>query len=189
MIRTLSARMIRSPRMRRWTWLLAAALLAMAPDDGAAQQDARPRCTETRPDTLEGRNCLFLQASGRQRAAFLTRSGTFTWAHTTNRPRGAAAGVWRFTGEDARRAMDWNGPLIWVFDIHVEGQPIGTFSHQVMHRGTGWRRVRGDRFVPPGAPDDSPVFVQWRREGGTWVVSAVGDESFLDGAPLPPWCC
>ena len=76
-----------------------------------------------------------------------------------------------------------------VSGLDVEAQPIGRLSHQVMHRGTGWRRVRGgSRFVPRDAPDDSPLFVEWRREGGTWVVSAVGDESFHD-VPLPAWCC
>lgn len=41
-----------------------------------------------------------------------------------------------------------------------------------------WRRVRGNRFVPPGAPDRSPVFVEWRRENGEWVISAFGDERY-----------
>ncbi len=39
-----------------------------------------------------------------------------------------------------------------------------------------WRRVGGKRFVPPGASARSPVFVEWRREHGRWVVSAFGDE-------------
>jgi hypothetical protein len=36
--------------------------------------------------------------------------------------------------------------------------------------------VRGNRFVPPGASARSPVFVEWRREGGEWVISRFGDE-------------
>ena len=52
----------------------------------------------------------------------------------------------------------------------------------------GWRRVRGTRFVPPGEPASSPVFVEWRREDGRWVVSSFGDASgyaapFPDGVP------
>jgi hypothetical protein len=38
-----------------------------------------------------------------------------------------------------------------------------------------WRRVRGSRFVPAGESAASPVFVEWRREDGAWVVSAFGD--------------
>jgi hypothetical protein len=38
--------------------------------------------------------------------------------------------------------------------------------------------VRGNRFVPPGEPATAPVFVEWRREDGQWVVSAFGDEGF-----------
>jgi hypothetical protein len=40
--------------------------------------------------------------------------------------------------------------------------------------GTRWRRVGGNRFVPPGESARSPMFVQWRREDGRWVVSAFG---------------
>jgi hypothetical protein len=40
--------------------------------------------------------------------------------------------------------------------------------------GTRWRRVAGNRFVPPGESARSPMFVQWRREDGRWVVSAFG---------------
>jgi hypothetical protein len=32
--------------------------------------------------------------------------------------------------------------------------------------------------VPPGAPASSPVFVEWRREHGRWVISAFGDERY-----------
>jgi hypothetical protein len=78
---------------------------------------------------------------------------------------------------------------VWAsFEIQVESQPIGLFAHQVMHRGTGWRRVRGNRFVPPGASASSAIFVEWRREGDRWVVSAFGDETFPSGK-TPPWCC
>jgi hypothetical protein len=30
------------------------------------------------------------------------------------------------------------------------------------------------RFVPPEEPDDSRTFVEWRREAGRWVISAIG---------------
>ncbi|HYW12470.1 MAG TPA: hypothetical protein VE871_10935 [Longimicrobium sp.] len=169
--------------------LLGAALAAGATRPAAAQEDPRPQCTEQRHDTLEGRHCLFLHALGRSAVlAFLPGTGTFTYVHTTHGPSGATEGMWRFAAADAVRAARIGGPLQWVFHLNFEGQPIGRLSHQVMHRGTGWRRVRGDRFVPRDAPDDSPLFVQWRREGGTWVVAAVGDESFRD-VPHPPWCC
>ncbi|HEX8244638.1 MAG TPA: hypothetical protein VF541_14125 [Longimicrobium sp.] len=97
-----------------------------------------------------------------------------------------AAPRWRWTGDRGQG----------TFYIQVEGQPIGRFAHQVMMRDRGpsspgplrWRRVRGNRFVPVGDPNSAGFFVEWRREGGRWVVSAFGDESFGEG-PLPPWCC
>lgn len=63
------------------------------------------------------------------------------------------------------------GPVETVFGMHVK-----------MHREP-WRRVRGNRFVPPGEPDDSPTFVQWRREDGRWVVSSFGDRSHYVHVP------
>jgi hypothetical protein len=43
-------------------------------------------------------------------------------------------------------------------------------------------------MVLDGEPDDSGFFVEWRREGDRWVVSAFGDEQY-DRVPLPRWCC
>jgi hypothetical protein len=50
-----------------------------------------------------------------------------------------------------------------------------------MHPGP-WRRVRGTRFVPPDASAASPVFVEWRRDEGRWVVSAFGEEDIYTPA-------
>lgn len=167
--------------------LCAAALAALFPRVAAAQ-DGRPQCATENQDPLEGRNCAFLKA-GARRTEFLPSAGSFTYLSASHSPGRTSVGTWRFTAADVPRAGDPGGPLSGVFAILVEGQPVGRLAHQVLHRGTAWRRVHGTRFVPPGAPASSAVFVEWRREGNAWVVSAVGDEAFLDGAPLPPWCC
>ena len=51
---------------------------------------------------------------------------------------------------------------------------LNTGSGTVVLRPGRWRRVGGNRFVPPGAPASSPIFVEWRREGDAWVVAAAG---------------
>lgn len=170
-----------------WVAVAAAALGSPAQAQDA-YVDNRPQCTDQRMDTLEGRNCAFLHA-GYVHDEFLPRTGTFTWYQTSYKGGPPILGVWRFAPADIEEAATGEEPLHDVFGIDVEGTRIGSLSHQAMHLGTAWRRVPGNRFVPPGAPDDSPVFVQWRREGARWVVAAVGDETYGGDAPLPPWCC
>lgn len=116
-------------------------------------------------------------------AAFFPRRGDWTWVQTirdmeSGRP--VRTGVWRFPGAETARAIGADGPACGSFDgPHGEFGPFeGRFGMQAMLHGGRWRRVRGNRFVPPGASAASAVFVEWRREDGQWVVSAFGDEEF-----------
>lgn len=118
--------------------------------------------------------------------AVFPNTGDWTYYHTVHTPRGAHLREWRIPAAQTREVA--NGDLRRVFFLDVHAQPIGRLVHQVLHRGRDWRRVTSTRFVPPGASRSSPVFVEWRREGDRWVVSAVGDEAF-DGVPHPAWCC
>jgi len=141
---------------------------------------------------LQHRVTTFLGAVRRKNAdsiaVFFPRSGDWTYVHTAHHEDGPREGVRRFSGSDALFVISRRGPLGQSFTINYQEQPIGLFAHQVMHRGTGWRRVRDNRFVPPGASASSAIFVEWRREGDRWVVSAFGDETFPSGK-TPPWCC
>ena len=146
--------------------------------------------TATKVDALDQRMRAFLQAvrrSADSAAVFFPSSGDWSYEHTSHRDDGDRVGVWRFPSSQTQWAIR-RGPLRKVFSIDYHRQPIGLFAHQVMNRGTEWRRVRGSRYVPPGASASSPVFVEWRREGDAWVVSSFGDESFPNGR-LPTWCC
>jgi hypothetical protein len=172
--------------------VLASTSLALS-GDAAAQERERPECTVHDVAALEGRNCSFLRAVrgiGRDTVeAFFPRTGVLTYVTTTYDDGGHVVGTWRFPAA-ALSPLHWGHPLFWVFDINIEGQPIGTLSHQLLNRSTLWRRVeRTLRFVPIDAPDDSALYVEWRREDGQWVVSVIGDESFKGDAPLPAWCC
>ena len=120
-------------------------------------------------------------------AAFFPRRGDWTWVQTLREYRGDTrrTETWRFPGVETARVIGADGPACTSFD--VGGGEFGPFEgrlgmHALMHRGP-WRRVRGSRFVPPGAPAGSPVFVEWRREEGEWVVSAFGDEDVYFSSP------
>jgi len=119
-----------------------------------------------------------LDLGGDVRGYFPARGG-WTWVVTTH-VRGAAdrVGVWRFPAAQTDSAID-TGPLCDSFhsgDYAVAGTLIWP---GVDDRGGGeWRRVRGTRYVPRGAPAGAPVFVEWRREDGRWVVSSFGGESW-----------
>jgi hypothetical protein len=111
---------------------------------------------------------------------YFPRRGDWTWYHTVHQD-GAPDRVeaWRFPAAATRDALKPCGPAWESFAFQQHGQPSGVLSSQVMDHGTRWRRIGETRFVPPGAPGRSPVFVEWRREDGAWVVSSFGDESFL----------
>ncbi len=116
-------------------------------------------------------------------AAFFPRRGDWTWVQTLRDDgRGSThTGIWRFPAVETARAIGAGGPVCDSFDEpRGEFGPFeGRFGMQAMFNRSGWRRLRGNRFVPPGADAHSPVFVEWRREDGQWVVSAFGDEDVI----------
>jgi hypothetical protein len=146
---------------------------------------------------LEARMATFIMAAKREQAeelaAFFPRAGDLTYVRTLHRDEGTGVSVWRFPPGDIPRALAPRGPLSASFYIHVDGQPIGLFLHQLITRQgrhRGWRRV-GTRFVPLDEPATAGLFVEWRREAGGWVIAAFGDESYNlhDDRKLPEWCC
>ncbi|HEX6038818.1 hypothetical protein, partial [Longimicrobium sp.] len=112
-------------------------------------------------------------------AAFFPRRGDWTWVQTWIRTDGrgdARTGTWRFSGVETPRAIGPDGPVCNSFEGAGGAGPFeGRLGMQTVIHDGPWRRVRGTRFVPPGEPASSPVFVEWRREDGAWVVSSFGD--------------
>lgn len=164
---------------RPMLWL-AALLLASAP-------------TARAQSTLDERMRGFLGAVGKRTlpdsvAAFFPRRGDWTWVQTlVDPPAVRGVGTWRFPGAETRRAMEPGAPL--CYSIAWAGGDYGPWEGalvmQVMVHDSGWRRVTPTRYVPPGAAGDSPHFVEWRREDGRWVISAIGDEVFHWTPPQP----
>ena len=141
----------------------AAAAVTAAP---AAAEAGHPSRSAGRADDLEERNRAFLAAVRSQRseqiAGFFSRTGNWRYVHTAHYRGGDRRAVWEFPAAETLLAI--RGPLNQSFDIGYEGQLIGTLSHQEMHRGTHSRRVRGNRFVPPGPRPDAAIYVEWRQE-------------------------
>lgn len=119
---------------------------------------------------------------------YLPRTGDLTYIHTTHSPEGDSVRVSRFTVEEVAVQLQSGGPIFEALYHSPEHQVVGLLVNQVECRGIKWRRVTITRFVPPGADASSPVFVEWRREGRTWVISSFGDESFA-GDMRPNWGC
>jgi hypothetical protein len=171
-----------------------ALLLLLAPR-GAAWEATGAAPASTVPAVkqadLVARNQLFLEAVRSRRpgriAAFFPRRGTFEYAFTEHKDDGDHRQSRRFPGRTAQREIS-DGALWTSFDIQYESQPIGLLAHQVMIRGTEWQPVGGTRFAPRGEGPTSAIFVEWRREGSRWVVSAFGDERY-SGHHVPSWCC
>lgn len=158
---------------------VAAILLAAAGPSALRAQD--PDTTDaSRPGWSVDRTMreFARDLGGDVRGYFPTR-GDWTWVPTTRYPGGTdRIGIHRFPAAQTDSAIGRGGPLCDAFrsgDYAVLGTLI---APGIDRRGSGeWRRVRGTRFVPQGEPASFPVFVEWRREDGRWVVSAFGGET------------
>jgi hypothetical protein len=163
---------------RYLTLLLAGALVAVAPLAAQADQSGA---------TLNARMQAFLrevlETPNTGLVSYFPRRGDWTWVETLLNEGGVASrlGVWRFPAAQTERAIGMGGPVCSSFDRRRghSGPFEGRLGMQILLNEGPWRRVRGNRFVPPGASDRSTVFVEWRREDGEWVVSAFGDEGIV----------
>lgn len=171
--------------------LLSALLLAAAAPSPA--QQAEPRATDAALAERMGAFLRLMKEDSRDSmAVFFPRRGDWTWVQTRRDPQTGArigTGVWRFPAAETLRAIGAGGPVCSSFD-----QPYGEFGPfegflgmRVRAQPTGWRRVDGSRFVPPGESPRSSAFVEWRREDGAWVLSAFGDDAvpFTEPAGVP----
>jgi hypothetical protein len=129
-------------------------------------------------DGLESRNEFFLRAVRRaprdSMAAFFPRRGDWTWTQVVEgAPPWRRLTVWRFAAPETLWTIWRSGAVCESFRGFV-GDIEDELEMRIEADGTRWRRVAGNRFVPPGESARSPMFVQWRREDGRWVVSAFG---------------
>jgi hypothetical protein len=118
-------------------------------------------------------------------ARYFPREGAWVWRQTLHgAPNGDRVATWSFPAAQTIDALSSTGPLCPSF--FRGGGEVGTGETTIAGRlsAPGRWRWMGLRFVPPGAPATSPTFVEWRREGGEWVISALGDEeSWIEPAP------
>ncbi|HEU4452398.1 MAG TPA: hypothetical protein VFR81_05030 [Longimicrobium sp.] len=144
--------------------------------------------------SLERRMGAFLRAVVEEPrdsvAAYFPKSGDWRYVPSLLKaPRGTPPGGWLFRAEETLRAIGKGGPLCWSFEPSWgdTGPFEGAIVSRVSVTRTGWRRVRGNRFVPPGESARSPAFVEWRREGGEWVVSSIGEQQPYYTPRPSPW--
>lgn len=133
----------------------------------------------------------FLDGEGRLRGFFPQR-GSVTYVHTEHLD-GRDSVVVRAYPAASLFSPTPPASLLGVLDMSYERQPVGLFVHQMKSRQVispplRWKRVGATRVVPADEPANAPFFVEWRREGGRWVVSAFGDEGF-QRVPKRKWCC
>jgi hypothetical protein len=136
---------------------------------------------------LGGRTHAFLVAlaAGADSAArFFPRHGDWTWVHATEYDVGRkTVGVWRFRGGEAARVLGPRGAMCGELDPDAPSE-LELEIENVVNGSPPWYRARGRRFVPPEMGARSPVFVEWRREDGAWVVAAIGSAAY-ESLPMP----
>ena len=113
--------------------------------------------------------------------SFFPRRGDWTLMHRY-RDRPASRGVWRFPPGSWVPGTAEGGPF------HFSGA-IGPAGAQGLYpinapEVSDWRRV-GARYVPVGGPEG--VFIDWRREDGRWVISAIGEVGVWDDGIPRGW--
>lgn len=177
-----------------------AALLALTAVPAAAQQDSAAAATaqDSAPRSLPGwslRRTMREFVKAYEPRGFFPARGEWSWVVTTHYFAAPdRVGEWRFPAAQTDSAM-YEGPLCGEFPFYTWGMARGEWREEDAERP--WRRVGATlRFVPPGRGARSPVFVQWRREDGRWVLSAVGVEAthearvigrFVGEAAPEPW--
>jgi hypothetical protein len=62
--------------------------------------------------------------------------------------------------------------LYWLYVARGENGTYDAFVDNLPNRKM-WIRVKGNKFVPPGAEVSSHTFVRWRKEGGRWVIDEI----------------
>lgn len=133
--------------------------------------------------SLARRNRDFLRAlvAGADSAArFFPRRGDWTWVHLTEYDVGREiVKTRRFRGDEAARVIGRGGVMCGEFLYNAEaGSELMEQIATAVYQRRAWRRV-GRRFVPPGSGGArTPLFVEWRREDGAWVVAAIGGASY-----------
>ncbi|HYW08358.1 MAG TPA: hypothetical protein VE913_15475, partial [Longimicrobium sp.] len=148
--------------------VLAALLLCGAAPARAQVSDAR---------MLEFRTAVALLETDSV-AAFFPRRGGWSWVRTIHHPgRPDRVEVRRFAASETRQVIGRGGAACVSFATNPHAAETGALVTEATY-ALRWRRSPGNRFVPVDAPARSPVFVEWRREDGRWVVSSYGDETF-----------
>jgi hypothetical protein len=145
------------------------------------------------PESLTSINARFLSLVDRvppeALAEFFPIHGDITYRRFDRTDSGTVVRVVRLNFDEARQSLlDLEGVLREALTTQNRDQLIGLFAHQLIFRGRSWIRIRPNRFVPRGAGPCSEIFVEWGREGGRWVITEIGDETFTSDA-LPDWCC
>lgn len=146
-----------------------AALLLFAAHSAAAQTDGAPASRQGW--TLERTMRVFIGDPADSHAFFPAR-GDWSWVETTRYPDGTTrVGVRRFPAGETVAALE--GPV--CDELHsADAVKVGTIAEYAHDGRERWRRGGATRFVPPGRRASFPVFVEWRREDGRWVISSLG---------------
>ncbi|HEX2095475.1 MAG TPA: hypothetical protein VHG28_23970 [Longimicrobiaceae bacterium] len=165
-----------------WTssWTIRFLLVPAAILATAAAPARAPGQRPAGDSALAARNEALLQAAARRdargAARFFPRRGTWDWVRASPK-RGGETLIRRFAAAETARVIGLGGPACELFDGprgSVGPLSDASLAIQANMYGARWRRVGATRFVSPETDETPPVFVEWRREGQTWVVSRIG---------------
>jgi hypothetical protein len=116
-------------------------------------------------------------------ARFFPARGDWEWRPVTFTYDGPGVkGRVRIPPDETRAALSDGSRICDTFFLTRGAVAPGALRLEVTVEGREWRRLPGNRFVPPDAKSTSPVWLEWRREDDRWVVSAVGDRRWYMGA-------
>ena len=155
-------------RLILWPLLL---LIALAPPARTRAQHGHDRQSRVaRPTALDLAMRGFINALKKRGAeaflSFFSRSRPFYANNPMN--------VIRVPVPYSKLAADVRKKRGFYWDYLERGEG-GMYDAFVDNIGDGrmWRRVGGNKFVPPGSDASSLTFVRWRRDGQRWVIAEI----------------
>lgn len=143
-----------------------------------------PVRAEAQPAALRARMDAFVTALREQEpmeriAGFFPRQTAWEFVNTPGSDPRARLSRQRFTPQQTLAAIREGGEVCDSFggaggDV---GPSEGALVSQAMMKQGRWRYAGRERFVPPGAGVRSPIYVEWLRENGRWVIVRVSEEA------------
>jgi hypothetical protein len=158
------------------------AAMAITAQSAPLAQAQQPIAIEAAPSpglddsTVEGAMAGLIDALSRRDTEgflkFVSKKRSFRYLGTVEKPYRTELVQYSELEKDLTSKEQNGGWYVRLFDA---GPDIAFSYFAERSQGRAWKQVEENKFVPPDASSDSPIFVVWRNLEGRWVIQYIGD--------------